>query len=286
MNKKLLSLFGLKWNPFSSEIPIEAVLVSNKIENFCWSVENHLVRDGGFAAVTGDPGTGKSIAMRLLDDRLSRVGEITVACLEYPQSALGDFYRELGDLFGIQLKLHNRWAGFKSLRERWLAHIESTLIRPVLLIDEAQQMSPLVLNELRILSSTRFDSKIILSVVLAGDARLTDKLRREELVPLGSRIRTRLSMDPASRDELLACLCHLVKSAGNASPMTKELMNTLCEHAVGNYRVLTNMASELLGVAAQQECTQIDEKLFFEVFPPPGQQSKKPTRRSSASRER
>jgi type II secretory pathway predicted ATPase ExeA len=285
MNKKLLSLFGLKWNPFSPEIPTEAVQVTGKIENFCWSVENHLVRDGGFALVSGEPGSGKSVAMRLLAERLSRVGEITVACLEYPQSAVADFYRELGDLFGVQLRPHNRWAGFKSLRERWQAHIESTLIRPVLLVDEAQQMSPVVLSELRILSSTRFDSRIILSVVLAGDARLTEKLRREELVPLGSRVRTRLSMDPASREELLACLRHLVKSAGNSSLMTKELMNTLCEHAVGNYRVLTNMAGELLAVAAHRECTQIDEKLFFEVFPPPGQPSQKSRRRSSASRQ-
>ncbi len=89
MNKKLLSLFGLKWNPFSPGIPIEAVLATGKIENFCWSVENHLVRDGGFALITGDPGTGKSVAMRLLSERLSRVGEITVACLEYPQRRYG-----------------------------------------------------------------------------------------------------------------------------------------------------------------------------------------------------
>ncbi len=282
--KKLLSLFGLKWDPFSPGIPIEAVLVSSKMEHFFWSIENHLVRDGGFALVTGDPGSGKSVVMRLLDERLSRVGEITVARLEYPQSAVADFYRELGDLFGVQLRPHNRWAGFKALRERWKAHIKSTLIRPVLLVDEAQQMSPLVLNELRILSSTHFDSRIILSVVLAGDGRLTDKLRREELLPLGSRVRTRLSMDAASRDELLACLRHLVKSAGNASLMTKELMSTLCEHAVGNYRVLTNMAGELLAVAAHRECSQIDEKLFFEVFPAPGQQSKKRNRQSSPSR--
>jgi len=280
MNKKLLSLFGLKWNPFSPGIPIEAVFVTSKMENFCWSIENHLVRDGGFALVTGDPGTGKSVAMRLLAERLSRVGEITVASLEYPQSSLRDFYRELGDLFGVELKPHNRWMGFKSLRERWQAHIESTLIRPILLIDEAQQMNPVVLSELRILSSTRFDSQIILSIVLAGDARLTEKLRRDELVPLGSRVRTRLTMDPASRNDLLACLRHLVKSAGNSCLMSKELMSTLCEHAVGNYRVLTNMAGELLAVAAQRECTQIDEKLFFEVFPPPGQQSKKSRSRS------
>ena len=42
---------------------------------------------------------------------------------------------------------HNRWAGFKTLRERWLAHLHHTRLRPVLLIDEAQEMLPAVLSE-------------------------------------------------------------------------------------------------------------------------------------------
>jgi type II secretory pathway predicted ATPase ExeA len=155
--------------------------------------------------------------------------------------------------------------GFKALRERWLAHLEGTLLRPVLLIDEAQEMQPGVLSELRLLSSMQFDSRNLLSVVFAGDGRLNIKLRRDELLPLGSRIRTRLVMEYASRDELANCLNHLLTSAGNAHLMTQELAATLCDHAVGNYRVLTGMASELLAIAAQRELTQLDEKLFLEL---------------------
>ena len=58
-----------------------------------------------------------------------------------------DFYRELGDVFAVPLKPHNRWDGFKALRERWLAHLESSRRRPVLLVDEAQEMSVAVLSE-------------------------------------------------------------------------------------------------------------------------------------------
>jgi len=139
-------------------------------------------------------------------------------------------------------------------------------LRPVLLIDEAQEMQPGVLSELRLLSSMRFDSRNLLSVVFAGDHRLTAKLRRDELLPLGSRIRTRLIMEYASRDELADCLNHLLTSAGNAHLMTSELAATLCDHAVGNYRVLTGMASELLATAAQRELTQLDEKLFLGLY--------------------
>ncbi len=269
MNKKLLALYGLKWNPFSPELPTEALHITPKIENFCWRIEHSLVREGGFALITGDPGTGKSVVLRLLAARLARLPDLSVGALTHPSSNLADFYREMGELFGVELRPHNRWGGFKALRERWIAHLEGTLLRPMLLIDEAQEVSPAVLSELRLQASTQFDSRTILSVIFAGDARLPTKLSREELLPLGSRIRTRLTMEYASRDELHACLKHLLASAGNANLMTPELMNTLCEHAIGNYRVLTTMANELLTEAAQREATQLDEKLYLELFATP-----------------
>jgi hypothetical protein len=58
--------------------------------------------------------------------------------MERPQSGLGDFYREMGMLFGVNLTPANPYGGFKALREKWRTHIKATLFRPVLLIDEAQ----------------------------------------------------------------------------------------------------------------------------------------------------
>ncbi|MBK8764687.1 MAG: AAA family ATPase [Burkholderiaceae bacterium] len=266
MNPSLLALYGLKWNPFSPELPAEALRLTPAAEDFVWRVEQTLVREGGFAMIHGDPGTGKSVVLRLLAERLERIAEVSVTALNHPQSNLADFYREMGEVFGVGLKPHNRWGGFKSLRERWLAHLESVRLRPVLLIDEAQEMTPATLSELRLLSSARFDSRPLLSVVMAGDARLTEKLRRDDLLPLGSRIRVRLAMEYASRDDLAACLEHLLSSAGNASLMTAQLRAMLCDHAAGNYRILTTMAAQLLAAALQRQASVIDEKLYFEVF--------------------
>lgn len=266
MSQRLQALYGLKFNPFSSELPLEALYVSPRAENFCWRIENALVREGGFAMIYGEPGTGKSVVMRVLAGRLERLTDLTVVAINHPQSNLADFYREMGDLFGLELKPHNRWGGFKTLRERWLSHLQTTRRRPILLIDEAQEMGAIVLNELRLMASARFDSQPLLCVVLAGDTRLTDKLRRDELLPLGSRIRSRLATEKASADDLLACLDHLLTSAGAPHLMTPQLRNTLCEHALGNYRVLTTLAHELLSSAAQRELPELDEKLYFDVF--------------------
>ena len=267
MSKKLLALYGLKFNPFTPDVPTDALHLYPRLEQFCWRMEHAFIRDGGFAMISGDPGTGKSGALRLLEARLTHVRDTQVGVMAHTSAGLADFYRELGDIFDVPLSPHNRWNGFKSLRERWISHMESTLLRPVLFIDEAQEMPASVLNELRLLTSSQFDSRILLSVVLAGDQRLTEKLRRDELVPLGSRIRVRLNIDYADSEQLLQGLQHLLTTAGNSSLMTPQLMQMLCEHSLGNYRVLYNLAGDLLAMAAQQERTQLDEKLYFECFP-------------------
>lgn len=269
MNRTLLTQYGLKWNPFSTELPTAALYLSPKISDFFWRIENVHVREGGFALIAGDPGTGKSVVLRALSDRLGRQTELTVGVLNHPQSNLGDFYRELAEIFGVSLRPSNRWGGFKILRERWVNHLEATRVRCCLLIDEAQEMSPKTLLELRLLASARFDSQPLLAVVLAGDRRLTDALARDELLPLGTRIRVRLPLDYASRDELAACLEHLLNTAGAPTLMSSTLKHTLCERAGGNYRVMTNMAAQLLAVAAQRQLPTLDDKLYLDVFAPP-----------------
>ena len=265
MNTKLLALYSLKFHPFHADVPTEALYTTPPVDAFLRRVELSIA-DGGFAMVTGDPGTGKTIAARLLAERLRALPNVVVGTIEHPQSRTSDFYRELGDLFGIPPAIHNRWAGFKALRARWSEHIASSLTRPVLIIDEAQEALTTVLSELRILASKDFDSKQLLCVVFAGDSRLPERLRTPELLPLGSRIRRRLVFDYASRDELLACLDHLLETAGNPSLMTSELKATLADHAAGNYRILMNLADELLTVAADRDLPRLDEKLFLDVF--------------------
>lgn len=262
---KLLSLYGLKFHPFRPDVPIDALFTTPAVDSYLRRVELGIA-DGGFAMLTGDPGTGKSVALRLLAERLRALPDVLVGTVEHPQSRTMDFYRELADLFGIPLAPHNRWAGFKALRTRWADHITSTRCRPVLIIDEAQETLSTVFNELRILASKDLDSKQLLCVVFAGDARLPERLRSPDLLPLGSRIRRRLTFDYASRDELLACLDHLLTAAGNPSLMTTELRVTLADHAAGNYRVLMNLGDELLSVAADREIARLDEKLYLEVF--------------------
>jgi type II secretory pathway predicted ATPase ExeA len=273
-DKRLQALYGLKYNPFLPALPTEALWPLPGAESFARRLEG-LVSHGGFVLITGEPGYGKSKTLQWIAHRLGQLPDLIVGVMERPQSRAADFYRELGELFGVPLNAANRYGGFKALRTRWSAHCESTLLRPALLIDEAQEVSSECLTELRLLQSASFDSKSLLFTVLCGDARLPDRFRTRELLPLGSRIRTRLTLSPLSPEDLASYLDFALQKAGAPQLITAELTQTLATHAHGNLRVLTHMAAEMLAAAAERNLPRIDESLYLELFTPPVRQSRR-----------
>lgn len=267
MNRKIQALYGLKFNPFTPDIPVEALFIYDELESFLWRIENIFIKEGGFSLITGESGRGKSATLRMLESKLSTYRDIEVGVITHPSASVSDFYRELGDIFGVPLKLHNRWHSFKSLREKWAEYLETSLFRPILFIDEAQEMPLSVLNELRLLTSLKFDSQLLMSVVLAGDQRLPNKLTNENLLPLASRIKFRLNINYASSKQLINSLQHMLDCAGNSQLMTPELIHILSEHSIGNYRILYNNCSQLLSMAMEKGLSKLDEKLYLECFP-------------------
>ena len=275
VDRRLLAQYGLKYHPFNGDIPPSAIWSPPASELFISRVKM-LSSHGGFAGLWGDVGLGKSKLLHLLSYRLEQIPDLKVGVMQRPQSTLSDFYRELGELFGVRLNPNNRYGGFKLLRQRWEEHIKGSLFRPVLLLDEAQQAAPQCLTELRLLTSELFDSRALLTVVLCGDLRLPERFRLQELLPLGSRISTRLSLEALPPDQAITYLTHLLEQAGAPTLMTPEVIRTLAQHSGGNPRLISQMGAELLAAASASERPQLDEKLFLEVF----QLKPQPTRRS------
>jgi type II secretory pathway predicted ATPase ExeA len=278
---KLLSLYGLKFHPFRPDVPTEALFTTPAVDSFVRRVELG-VADGGFAMLIGDPGTGKSVALRLLAERLRACPTSSSAPSSTPRAAPWTSIASSVTCSPCPSPPITGGPASRRFAPAGADHIGSSRCRPVLIIDEAQEALTPVLCELRILASKELDSKQLLCVVFAGDARLPERRRSPELLPLGSRIRRRLTLDYASRDELLACLDHLLVAAGNPSLMTSELRVTLADHAAGNYRVLMNLGDELLAVAADRELARLDEKLFLDVFA----QTPKPKPAATTARKR
>lgn len=264
-NKKLLALYGLQWNPFLPDIPATALWSAPGMDHFFFRIEN-LVSTGGFGLVCGEPGLGKSKILQGTADRLKELGDLVVGVMERPQSSLSDFYRELGSLFDVDLTPANRYGGFKALRQKWHNHIRSTLFRPVLLVDEAQEMSSPCLNELRMLGSAAFDSRCLLTTIICGDLRLLERFRETALVSLGSRIRVRMNLKPYDRDSLTDYMQHAIEQAGAPHLMTPKLISTIADHCGGNLRIMNTIAAELLEEGTHREVSQLDEKLYLTIY--------------------
>jgi general secretion pathway protein A len=268
MHDILSSQYGLSFHPFSPDVPVEALTTGKQVDSFLFRVAQQL-RDGGFIAVTGEPGTGKSAVLRIAASRLQAIADTKVGIISRPQSSTADFYRELGHLFGISLSPHNRWAGSKALREQWLAHIDKTRTRPVVIIDEVQEMKAPVLAELRLLSSLNLDARALLTVILAGDERLSARLKTPDMLPILSRIRTHLQLGYAEPEHLYAVLDRTLEHAGRADLITDDVKRALSTHANGNLRAMMTMADHLLSHVVQHELGRIDEQVFFDVFKQP-----------------
>ena len=262
--KKLQALYGLKWNPFCQEIPSEALQSFSDYDRFCYQIEDQVL-EGGFSACMGEPGLGKSVVLRMLSEQLSPIPDVIVGELTRPQSSINDFYRELADLFKIPFSVSNRYAGHQTLRNKWSSHIETTLFRPVLLIDEAQTLNSAVIYELKSLSSERFDSKMLITIILAGDLRLVELLETPELKSIQSRLRHRLLLTARDPEDLEEILKEALLRAGASTLMSPELIKTLADKSMGNIRSLMVLAHNCLVEGVRRELPRLDEKLFLEL---------------------
>lgn len=265
---KRLSRFGLSFHPFASAVAVEVCQITPEAMHVLTRCD-HLASSGGFGVITGETGTGKSTFLRCLQARLRERTDLVCGVLTRPQATISDFYREMGSIFAVTLSPSNRWGGTRVLRERWQAHWSAAHLRPVLIVDEAQEMRVDVLNEIRLMTAAELDAGALLSVVIAGDVRLLELLQERELLPLASRIRVSHRTSAASVMELTQLLEHLLTRAGNPELMTDGLKRSLAEHAMGNRRSLMHLGDQMLEAAlADPACQRLDEALFIRTVRP------------------
>lgn len=259
---KMLQFFSLRYNPFRPDVPASDLVLSQESKNFITRIED-LVLDGGFACITGEPGLGKSTLLRQIHEHMSKIPDINITELARPQSTIIDIYRELANGYGFEVNGFNRFTSFKKLRQNWKKHISTTDFRPIVLIDEAQHLSVSVLDELRIICSESYDSKRLITVVFAGDGRFLEKLGREELRPLASRISVKRSFYPLSPQELVSQVTDLIMRAGNPSLFETCVLESVANAAAGNIRAMVHSLASLLLAAYRSEAPVVNQSIFL-----------------------
>ncbi len=205
--------FGLKEKPFSiTPDPGYLYLGSRHREALAHLVYGVRER-AGFVQLTGEVGTGKTLLTRALLDRLP--GHVDVALVYRPGGTVADFliaiFRELG------IAPPQRRHSLRSLVDRLNEHLLASHARgrtTVLLIDEAQNLRPELIEQLRLLTNLETAREKLLHIVLVGQPELDRLLRRRELRQVSQRIAARYHLLPLTRAETAAYVQHRLRVAG------------------------------------------------------------------------
>ena len=263
--RALCDHFGLLHPPFQKCIRPEYIFPASQFGNACARLQQ-LLATREIGVVVGESGTGKSTLLNLLLTQVS-VSRYRIIDLATPQSKPRELYRAIATALGA----NPSWFGADSLKIIDLlthSYLESN--RPnLLVIDEAQLLSPAGLNELRLLSNVQVKYEPLVSVILFGQPQLAATLKLPAMTPLVQRIAVWVTLDGLSPQETCAYIDHQLKTAGAQDP--EKIFPAAVKHAIhrrahGVPRQINRIAWESLNQACLDGAHTIGEDLLQEVL--------------------
>jgi general secretion pathway protein A len=250
--------FGLRELPFSITPDPRFLYMSARhreaLAHLVYGVGEH----GGFVQLTGEVGTGKTSVCRCLLEQLP--SHVNIALVLNPRLSPVELLAAVCDELRIPYP-----AGATSAKEfvdrlhRHLLEAHGAGRRTVLIVDEAQNLSPDVLEEIRLLTNLETTRQKLLQVILIGQPELTAILDQPKLRQLAQRITARYHLEPLSRVETRAYIRHRLAVAGRGRPIfTEAALRTLHRRSRGIPRLINAVADRALLGAYTRERPQVD----------------------------
>jgi len=209
-----LKFFGLNEKPFAITPDPRYLYLSERHAEALAHLMYGINESGGFVQLTGEVGTGKTTIVRSLLAQAPRDAEI--ALILNPKMTAPEFLLTICEELGIDVAGESRQS-LKDLVDVLSGHLLTAHAagrRVVLVVDEAQNLSPEVLEQVRLLTNIETNTQKLLQIILIGQEELRELLARTELRQLAQRITGRYHLDPLSRDETTAYVRHRLQVAG------------------------------------------------------------------------
>lgn len=273
-----LDYFGLQEAPFSIAPDPRYLFMSERHREALAHLMYGIRSEGGFVLLTGEVGTGKTTVCRCLLEQLPDNCE--VAFVLNPKVTSRELLATICDELAIGYPEGNQ--SVKVFVDRINAHLLANHAagrRTVVIIDEAQNLGPAVLEQLRLLTNLETDREKLLQIILLGQPEFREMLARQELRQLSQRITARYHLTPLSYPEMVSYVQHRLQVAGMStvgsqglfpnrvlrrlyrlSDGVPRLVNLLCDRAMlGVFvqekrqvtpRILSQAAQEVLGPPA------------------------------------
>jgi len=205
------TFFGLSDLPFRLTPDPKYLFMSAKHREAFAHLVYGISEGSGFVAITGEVGAGKTTLIRAL--LAEHAKDVTVASIVNPVLTS----TELLQTINAELGLPSRSTSRKELTEDLAAFLKENKAagrRTVIIVDEAQNLDPVVLEQLRLLTNLETETEKLLQVVLVGQPELQGTLQRHDLRQLNQRVTERWHLDKLDRDEAMEYVRHRLRVAG------------------------------------------------------------------------
>jgi general secretion pathway protein A len=257
-----LSFFGIAEKPFAITPDPRYLYLSARHADALAHLVYGINEAGGFIQLTGEVGTGKTTTIRSLLARAPKNAEI--ALILNPRLSPGEFLLALCEELGMGAD-DNAAGNTKELVDllnRYLLRAHAQGRRVVLIVDEAQNLAPEVLEHIRLLTNLETETQKLLQIILIGQPELRKLLAREDLRQLAQRITGRYHLDPLSRQETAAYVRHRMRVAGaTADIFTRGALREIYNVTRGIPRVINIICDRALLGAYTQDLHQVPAAL-------------------------
>lgn len=238
--------FGLKLNPFNVNPDPRFLFLTRQMKEALAALTYGIQQRKGFILLTGEVGTGKTTALNKLLEWL-HTGGVASAFIFNPRLGVNDFLEFMLSDLGVPFE--SREKGHMLMRlNQWLVERHRHNQTAVVIIDEAQNLTPELLEEVRLLTNLETSTDKLLQVVLSGQPELERKLRLPELRQLRQRITLRVRFDVLTQEQTAQYIQRRLQVAGcngkhifdaealamvhRYSQGTPRIINLICEHAL------------------------------------------------------
>src|SRR5258707_1670077 len=238
--------FGLKENPFNVTPDPRYLFLTHHTQEALACLTYGIETRKGFIMLTGEVGTGKTTLINKLLEWLHKE-RVSTAFVFNPRLSVSQFFDFMMADFGIPCETHQKGQMLLKLNQ-WLLDRYQAGERAVLVVDEAQNLSPQMLEEIRLLTNLETSTEKLLQIVLAGQPELEQKLNQPQLRQLRQRITLRAKTRQLTLDETQGYIHERLRIAGaentdifvqeaitavhRSAHVIPRVTNLLCEHTL------------------------------------------------------
>jgi len=255
--------FGLTGKPFSLLPEANHLFFSNRHQHIVNLLEYGIETQAAFMVVTGDVGAGKTTVIRHFLSHLPE--KLAVGLITNPSQRLGSLLGWISSAFDLAQHAQDETKMYHGFVEYLLANYAKGL-RTILIIDEAQNLSVEMLEELRMLSNINNEQDMLLQIILAGQPELLETLNRQDLRQFAQRIGAHGHLSALTPKETKDYIAHRLQVVGSAGAIFGPMACAAVYHFTGGVpRLINLLCDQALMYSFAEDSPTVDEKTVIEV---------------------